>query len=231
MDQRQAENPNRITGTIERVTFHNAESGFCVLRIAVSGHRELVTVVGTLPEPRPGEWLDAQGDWIVDKVHGRQFKAETMRTATPNTREGIEQYLASGLIKGIGPKLAQRLVERYGEQVLEVIDAAPNSLTKVEGIGPERIKRIRDAWAEQKTVREIMVFLHSHGVSTSRAFRIYKHLRRRGHREGHGRPVPPGPRHPGHRLQDGRPDRRADRHRRPIRSSAPRRASSTPCAS
>jgi len=174
MDQRRADNIEHLTGPIERVTFHSEQSGFCVLRVKVRGFRELVTVVGTLPEPRAGEWLDAQGAWAIDKVHGRQFKAATMRTATPSTAEGIERYLASGLIKGIGPTLASRLVALYGERVLDIINTAPKKLLKVDGIGPERLKRIRGAWAEQRTVREIMLFLHSHGVSTSRAFRIFK---------------------------------------------------------
>ena len=174
MDQRRAGNVEHLTGPIERVTFHSEQTGFCVLRVKVRGFRELVTVVGTLCEPRAGEWLDAEGDWAMDKVHGRQFKAAALRTTTPSTKEGIERYLASGLIKGIGPTLASRLVALYGERVLDIIDTAPRKLLKVEGIGPERLKRIRGAWAEQRTVREIMLFLHSHGVSTSRAFRIYK---------------------------------------------------------
>ncbi len=174
MNQRPPGNIEQLTGPIERVTFHSEQTGFCVLRVKVRGFRELVTVVGTLPEPRAGEWLDAEGAWIMDKVHGRQFKAAKLRTTTPNTSEGIERYLASGLIKGIGPKLASRLVALYGEKVLDIIDTAPKKLLKVEGIGPKRVKRIRDAWAEQRTVREIMLFLHSHGVSTARAFRIYK---------------------------------------------------------
>ncbi len=174
MRQQQVDNSEQITGPIERVTFHSEQTGFCVLRVKVRGFRDLVTVVGTLPEPRAGEWLDAQGAWVMDKVHGRQFKAATIRTTTPSTSEGIQRYLASGLIKGIGPTLASRLVALYGERVLDIIDTAPKKLLKVEGIGPERVKRIRDAWAEQRTVRKIMLFLHSHGVSTSRAFRIFK---------------------------------------------------------
>ncbi len=174
MDRRQPDNIEQITGSVERVTFHSEQTGFCVLKVKVRGFHELVTVVGALPEPRAGEWLDAAGVWAMDKVHGRQFKAQTLRTTTPNTKEGIERYLASGLIKGVGPTLASRLVARYGEQVLDIIDTAPKRLLQVEGIGPERLNRIRNAWAEQRTVRDIMLFLHSHGVSTSRAFRIYK---------------------------------------------------------
>lgn len=164
----------QIAGLVERVTFHNDESGFCVLRIKARGHRDLVTVVGTLPEVRAGEWLEAQGRWIVNKEYGQQFQAEILRTMPPTTVEGIERYLASGMIKGIGPVLAGRIVKAYKERTFEIIDANPHSLTYVDGIGPMRKKRIAEAWAEQKAVREIMVFLHGHKVSTSRAFRIFK---------------------------------------------------------
>jgi exodeoxyribonuclease V alpha subunit len=166
--------PDQIAGLVERVTFHSDESGFCVLRIKARGHRELVTVVGTLPEVRAGEWLEAQGGWTIDKEYGQQFRAEILRTMPPTTVEGIEKYLASGMIKGIGPVLAGRIVKAYKERTFEIIDADPHSLTYVDGIGPTRKKKITEAWAEQKAVREIMVFLHGHKVSTSRAFRIFK---------------------------------------------------------
>lgn len=166
--------PEPLSGSVERVIFHNEDSGFCVLRVAVRGRREPVTVVGTLPEVRAGEWLDAEGRWQVDKAHGRQFRAEHLRTAAPSTKEGIERYLASGLVEGIGPTLAERLVRKFGADVLTVIETAPKKLLRVRGIGQERLKRIRRAWAEQRTVRDIMLFLHSCGVSTARAFRIYR---------------------------------------------------------
>src|SRR5512136_867554 len=102
-----------LSGLVERVTFHNEESGFCVLRIKARGHRELVTVVGTLPEVRAGEWLEAQGRWIVNKEYGQQFQAEILRTMPPTTVEGIEKYLASGMIKGIGSVLAGRIVNAF----------------------------------------------------------------------------------------------------------------------
>jgi exodeoxyribonuclease V alpha subunit len=163
-----------LAGLVERVTFHSDESGFCVLRVKARGHRDLVTVVGTLPEVRAGEWLEAQGGWVIDKEHGQQFKAETLRTMPPTTVEGIEKYLASGMIKGIGPVLAGRIVRAFKEDTFETIDAEPDSLTQVEGIGPTRKKKITEAWTEQKAIRGIMVFLHGHKVSTSRAFRIFK---------------------------------------------------------
>jgi exodeoxyribonuclease V alpha subunit len=164
----------QLSGLIERVTFHSDESGFCVLQVKVKGHREPHTVVGTLPQVRAGEWIEAEGRWTVNRDYGQQFRAETLRTTAPVTAEGVEKYLASGLIKGIGPAFAQRLVSRFGTAVLDVIENTPKRLFEVEGIGPIRHAKITAAWAEQKVVREIMVFLHGHGVSTSRAFRIYK---------------------------------------------------------
>jgi len=165
---------DHISGLVERVTFHNEESGFCVLRVNVRGHRDHTTVVGTLPQVQAGEWLEAEGRWAIDRDYGQQFKAEILRTAAPNTLEGMQKYLGSGLIKGIGPVFAERLVKHFKQDVLHIIEAKPHKLLEVDGIGPIRHQKITTAWAEQRMVREIMVFLHSHGVSTSRAFRIYK---------------------------------------------------------
>jgi exodeoxyribonuclease V alpha subunit len=164
----------RLGGFVERVTFHSQDSGFCVLRVKVKGHRELVTVVGTLAEVRAGEWLEAEGAWTVDPKHGQQFRAATLRTAPPSTLDGIERYLASGMIKGIGPHLAKQLVARFGLEVFEIIEKHPKRLREVEGIGTGRQKMITSAWHDQRIVRDIMVFLQGHGVTTSRAFRIYK---------------------------------------------------------
>jgi exodeoxyribonuclease V alpha subunit len=163
-----------VTGLIERVTFHNEETGFCVVRVKVEGRRDLVTVVGRASSINAGEWLTAEGSWIQDRDHGTQLKAELLQTSAPTSREGIEKYLASGLIKGIGPVYAKKLVEKFGEGVFDIIDRESVRLEQVRGIGSERRRTIRTAWAEQKVVREIMVFLHSNGVSTSRAVRIYK---------------------------------------------------------
>src|SRR6516225_1783989 len=163
-----------ISGLIERVTFHNEDSGFCVLRVKTPGHREETTVVGSLPSVTAGEWLVAEGWWIRDKEHGLQFKASTMKTVPPTTVAGIERYLSSGLVKGIGTVLAKKLVGRFGADVLVVIQKRPAELQSVDGIGPKRRERISRAWQEARQVREIMLFLHSHGVSTSRAVRIFK---------------------------------------------------------
>jgi exodeoxyribonuclease V alpha subunit len=163
-----------ISGVIERVTFHNDESGFCVLRVKTKGHREETTVIGSLPSVTAGEGLRAEGCWVRDREHGLQFKASTMKTVPPNTVEGIERYLGSGLVKGIGPILAKKLVGCFGAEVLAVIENRAAELQTVDGIGPKRRERIAHAWQEAKQVREIMLFLHSHGVSTSRAVRIFK---------------------------------------------------------
>ena len=163
-----------LAGLVERVTYHNAENGFCVLRIKTRGHRELVTVVGHAAAISAGEWITAAGEWINDRAHGQQFKARFMRTSAPTSIDGIEKYLSSGIIRGIGPVYAKKMVKVFAEKVFEIIEAEPDRLREVDGIGPVRAKRITAAWAEQKIVREIMVFLHSHGVGTARAVRIYK---------------------------------------------------------
>jgi exodeoxyribonuclease V alpha subunit len=163
-----------LAGFVERVTYHNAENGFCVLRAKARGHRDLVTVLGHSATISAGEWITATGDWINDRTHGQQFKARFLRTETPTSSEGIEKYLCSGMIRGIGPVYARKLVRAFADKVFDVIEAQPERLREVEGIGPVRAQRIVAAWAEQKVVREIMVFLHSHGVGTARAVRIFK---------------------------------------------------------
>src|SRR5690242_136140 len=163
-----------LAGLVERVTFHNTENGFCVLRAKARGHRDLVTVVGHAATISAGEWITASGEWINDRTHGQQFKARFLKTSAPSSIDGIEKYLGSGMIRGIGPVYARKLVGAFGEKVFDVIEAEPDRLREVTGIGPVRARRITDAWAEQKVVREIMVFLHEHGVGTARAVRIYK---------------------------------------------------------
>ena len=163
-----------LAGLVERVTFHNAENGFCVLRIKARGHRDLITVIGHAAIISPGEWVTAFGDWVNDHTHGQQFKARFMRTSVPTSIDGIEKYLGSGMIRGIGPVYAKKMVKAFGEKVFDIIEAEPDRLREVTGIGAVRAKRITDAWAEQKIVREIMVFLHNHGVGTARAVRIFK---------------------------------------------------------
>jgi exodeoxyribonuclease V alpha subunit len=163
-----------LAGLVERVTYHNAENGFCVLRAKARGHRDVVTVVGHAATIAAGEWITASGEWVNDRTHGQQFKARFLRTSPPTSADGIEKYLSSGMIRGVGPVYAKKLVRAFGEKVFDVIETKPGRLREVDGIGPVRAASILAAWAEQKAVREIMVFLHSHGVGTARAVRIFK---------------------------------------------------------
>ena len=163
-----------IAGLVERVTFFNADSGFAVLRVKVRGQRDLVTVLGSLPSISAGEWLTAKGWWVRDKEHGLQFKAQVLKATPPTTTEGVERYLGGGFVKGVGPVLAKKLVEHFGAGVLGVITDNPGDLESVDGIGPKRREKIATAWQEGMQIREIMLFLHSHGVSTGRAVRIFK---------------------------------------------------------
>ena len=165
---------DQLSGLVERVTFHNADSGFCVLRLKVKGERDLVTLIGHTPTVTPGEYASASGNWVTDREHGRQFRAVFIKTAPPNTLSGIERYLGSGMVKGIGPIYASRLVEAFGTGVFDVIEQSPARLQEIDGIGKKRANKITSGWADQKIIREIMVFLHAHGVSTSRAVRIFK---------------------------------------------------------
>ncbi|MGY4286949.1 RecD/TraA family predicted helicase [Bradyrhizobium sp. LM2.7] len=163
-----------LAGVVERVTFHNGDTGFCVLRIKARGHRELVTVVGHSAVIAAGEWVTASGEWINDRTHGQQYKAKFLKTSEPTSVDGIEKYLGSGMIRGIGPVYAKKLVHAFGEKVFDTIEAQPRRLLEVAGIGAVRASRITSAWAEQKIIREIMLFLHSNGVGTARAVRIFK---------------------------------------------------------
>src|SRR5881396_1070694 len=164
----------QLIGAVERVTFHSEETGFCVLRVKARGHRDLLTVVGTAATITPGEYIEGQGVWVNDRTHGLQFKTQHLRVVPPSTLEGIEKYLGSGMVKGIGPHFAKKLVHAFGEVVFDVIEQTPERLTELDGIGPKRKQRVVEAWSAQKMIREIMVFLHSHGVGTARAVRIYK---------------------------------------------------------
>ena len=174
MTQPQSATQEVLAGYVERVTYHNAENGFCVLRAKARGHRDVVTVVGHAATISAGEWITASGEWVNDRTHGHQFRARFLRTSPPTSADGIEKYLSSGMIRGIGPAYAKKLVRSFGEKVFDVIEASPERLREVDGIGPIRAARILTVWAEQKAVREIMVFLHSHGVGTARAVRIFK---------------------------------------------------------
>lgn len=178
-NQNKNQDPNKTTeeylgGSVERVTFHSEESGFAVLRVKVRGRRELVTVVGKAMTVTAGEFVDCRGIWINNREYGLQFQANDMRVVLPSTEEGIEKYLGSGLIKGIGPHFAKRIIKLFGTHVFDIIEQEPNRLLEVQGIGAGRREKILKSWSEQKIIREIMVFLQSYGVGTQRAVRIYK---------------------------------------------------------
>lgn len=163
-----------LAGLVERVTFHNEENGFCVLRVKARGKRDLITVVGHAAVISAGEFIQASGSWNNDRQHGVQFRAQFLKAMPPTTLEGIEKYLGSGMIRGIGPVYAKKLVKAFGEHVFDIIEAEPDRLREVTGIGPKRADRIVAGWAEQRVIRDIMIFLHANGVGTSRAVRIYK---------------------------------------------------------
>ncbi len=163
-----------IQGQIERITFYNEENGYTIARMKVPGNRELVTVVGNLLSVIPGEILKLKGEWKTHPKYGEQFQVESYESIVPATVKGIEKYLGSGLIKGIGPVMAKRLVNKFGIDTLNVIENDIQQLRQVEGFGTKRIAMIQKAWDEQKDIRNVMIFLQEHGVSPSYAVKIYK---------------------------------------------------------
>ena len=164
----------RLRCVVERITYQNAENGYTVLKCAVKNYSDLVTVVGTMPDTHVGSVLSLEGMWKMDAKYGRQFSVEKFEETLPATVYGIEKYLGSGLIKGVGPKFAKRIVEKFGKDTLDVIEDTPDELLKVPGIGKVRVDRIKTSWQEQKEIKNIMLFLQSHEVSTSHATKIFK---------------------------------------------------------
>jgi exodeoxyribonuclease V alpha subunit len=163
-----------IEGVLERVTFASEESAWSVVKLVVAGKSDVVTAVGNLLGVQPGESLRVSGHWTTDKKYGEQFRVDSYITVKPATLVGIEKYLGSGLVRGVGKVMAERLVKHFGIETLEVIDQKPERLLEVEGIGPVRSDRIKSAWVEQRRIKDVMIFLQSHGVSTTYAVRIYK---------------------------------------------------------
>ena len=163
-----------LSGTVERVTYHNSDNGFCVLRVKAKGFRDLVTVVGYASLALSGEYIEAIGTWKNDTQYGLQLAAVSLKVTAPTTLEGIQKYLASGLIKGIGPVYGERLVAAFGAEVFTIIENEPKRLQEVDGIGKVRSEKIVKGWEAQKKIKEIMLFLYSNGVGTSKAVRIYK---------------------------------------------------------
>ena len=159
---------------VERITYQNEQNGYSVLRCRAKGFQDLVTVVGNMPEVHVGAVLSLGGVWRVDPKYGRQFSVEHFEETLPATVFGIEKYLGSGMIKGVGPKFAQRIVRQFGKDTLDVIEETPDRLLEVPGIGKLRVERIKKSWQEQKEIKNIMLFLQGHGVSTAHATKIYK---------------------------------------------------------
>jgi exodeoxyribonuclease V alpha subunit len=163
-----------IEGTIERITYHSEETSFCVLKAKVKGKKDLLAIIGNVPSISVGEYVKCSGIWHNNPTHGLQFKADFIRAFRPNTLEGMEKYLGSGLVRGIGPYFAKKLINKFKERTFDVIENTPELLITIEGIGKKKTESISKSWKEQKVVREIMVFLQSHGIGTARATRIYK---------------------------------------------------------
>lgn len=166
--------PTQLKGQIERITYTNAENGFTIARLNPFDRTDQVTVVGTLVAPSPGEVLAMEGEWSTHPKYGEQFKITHCRTEIPATVYGMEKYLGSGLIKGIGPVMAKRIVKRFGTQTLDIIEHAAQRLGEVPGIGDKRIDMIAKAWEDQREIREVMLFLHGHGISSAYATKIFK---------------------------------------------------------
>jgi len=163
-----------LQGEVERVVYSGDETGYTVCRLRVPGHHDLATAVGTMPGVQPGERLILEGRWLHHPRHGLQFQVSRYTSRLPASVNAIKRYLSSSLVKGIGPVMAGRLVDMFGESTLDIIEDSPDRLTEVPGIGPTRAGGIRAAWEAQKEVREVMLFLQGHGVSSAYATRIYR---------------------------------------------------------
>ncbi len=179
------EGRQQLSGSVERITYYNDETGYTVLRLMPDSRGmlpyahgkyadQLITVVGNLPEVNPGEWLKLTGQWLNHPKHGRQFQVELCEQSTPASVEGIKRYLGSGMVRGVGKVMAERIVNRFGAETLDIIDADPQRLGEVLGIGRKRVDNIIKAWDEQRAIKDVMVFLHGHGISTHLAVKIYK---------------------------------------------------------
>jgi exodeoxyribonuclease V alpha subunit len=162
-----------LIGSLERITFHNEENGFTVARL-IDAHNAPVTIVGTIASLNPGEFIKCEGDWVKDPKYGEQFKINSYEITVPATVEAITKYLGSGLIKGIGPVMATRIVARFKTDALSIIDKTPQRLREIEGIGEKRIGMIKEAWVEQRGIKDIMIFLQGVGIGTSVSAKIYK---------------------------------------------------------
>ncbi|MFZ4596563.1 MAG: helix-hairpin-helix domain-containing protein, partial [Verrucomicrobiaceae bacterium] len=166
--------PDVLRGTVERVTYHTEETGYCVLKVLPDKKRDAVALIGRAPRVVAGERFEAEGRWERNNDFGPQFRADTLQLSPPNSAEGMVKYLGSGLIDGIGPKYAERMIEKFGPKVFDIIENESAKLEDVDGIGTKRRKEIRASWMKQKSVHAIMLFLHKNGIGTARAQRIFK---------------------------------------------------------
>lgn len=173
-DQEALSLSEQLVGSIERVTFHNDETGFCVLRMKARGHRKPVVVVGHAPSVAIGEVVEASGGWLHDRNHGVQFRASELMTSAPTTAEDLQRFLGSGLLKGVGPSLAQRLIASFVARILDVIETKPHELTRVHGIAMAKALSIGEAWAEHRALKDIAAFLNAHGIGGFLLTRIYR---------------------------------------------------------
>ena len=163
-----------LQGILERIVYENPDTGYTVGRLSARDHSELITVVGSLASVNPGESLLLQGDWVDNARYGRQFQIEKYETILPANVVGLRKYLGSGLIKGIGPKMATRIVRKFGMDTMDIIEHNPEKLARIPGIGKHRVKIIKEAWEAQREIKNVMLFLQSHDVSTTHAAKIYK---------------------------------------------------------
>ena len=163
-----------LQGILERIVYENPDTGYTVGRLSARDHSELITVVGNLASVNPGESLLLQGEWVDNARYGRQFQIEKYETILPANVVGLRKYLGSGLIKGIGPKMATRIVHKFGMDTMDIIEHAPEKLARIPGIGRHRVKIIKEAWEAQREIKNVMLFLQSHDVSTTHAAKIYK---------------------------------------------------------
>jgi exodeoxyribonuclease V alpha subunit len=163
-----------LVGSVERVTFHNDDTGFCVLKVKARGHRRPITVVGHAPSVALGEVVEASGNWLNDRNHGVQFRASSLATSAPTSAEDLQKYLGSGLLRGVGPSCAQRLIASFGTRILDVIERRPHDLTRVHGIGMAKAQSIAEAWAEHRALRDIAAFLREHEIGGFLLMRIYR---------------------------------------------------------
>jgi exodeoxyribonuclease V alpha subunit len=170
--------PDTLTGSVERITYYSDETNYCVLRLRPDqlplGRDDLITVVGAMPELQPGESVRLQGEWTNHPQYGRQFRAEMVTQVRPATVKAIERYLGSGLIKGVGPVTAKKIAEFFDKDTLDVLDRTPGRVLEVPGVGKHRAKLIGEAWQEQQHIKEVMLFLQGHGITSGLAVKIYK---------------------------------------------------------